>query len=265
MRSIWRRLLEVFGGNRLFLSYSHVDDKYVALMSQRLADHGINVWVDIHSLHEGATLDMSIADGLRRSIAVAVVLSAASRKSKWVLWEIQHAWQFQKPVFVVRTEDVELPIELDGLKNVVWCDLFGEEAAANRKLGRLCNQIKRLQNRRLLRLAVVACMIFSLFACGITQITIRTQQETTNGEVYVYSQALPLSIFVDGEAAAYLSASAPGQTLTFPEGVYKFEARRNGELWDEERIPVDPGRGARLWFVGDGRHRMPASIATTIR
>ncbi|MFT6099930.1 MAG: hypothetical protein ACJAYF_002480 [Arenicella sp.] len=73
---------------RIFLSYSHQDQKYADNISKHLTEAGHEVWQDKLNLKVGDNLIEKVSVGIKKAQAVIVIVSENSRKSKWVMHEI---------------------------------------------------------------------------------------------------------------------------------------------------------------------------------
>ncbi len=72
----------------IFVSYSHSDVDFVALMVAAIKENGHSVEVDEKFLHGGDLLTSAIKDKIRRSDFTVVLLSSQSVQSEWVSREI---------------------------------------------------------------------------------------------------------------------------------------------------------------------------------
>jgi len=73
---------------RIFLSYSHQDQKYADKISRHLTNAGHDIWQDKINLKVGDNLIEKVSIGIKKAQAVIVIVSENSRKSKWVMHEI---------------------------------------------------------------------------------------------------------------------------------------------------------------------------------
>jgi hypothetical protein len=80
-----RRL--VSPGRSVFLSYAHEDQLTAKVIERRLRAAGIPCWRDEGSLSGGAALPVEIANAIRNASHFCVLLSHASRSSRWVTHE----------------------------------------------------------------------------------------------------------------------------------------------------------------------------------
>jgi len=108
---------------KLFISYAHSDSRLAERIVAALADRGVTTWRP-DELSAGDSVTGSIGDAIRRSDAVAVLLSREAAKSPWVNREIAFALaddsgEGPKRVIPVLLEpDVELPPFLRDLRYI---------------------------------------------------------------------------------------------------------------------------------------------------
>jgi uncharacterized protein YjbI with pentapeptide repeats len=92
----------------LFISYSHVDSRFVDQIEERLNDMGIRFWRDVHQATAGR-LEKQINKAIRSNPTVLVILSENSLNSYWVEHEVRTALDLEKEL----DRDVLCPIALD--------------------------------------------------------------------------------------------------------------------------------------------------------
>jgi hypothetical protein len=90
----------------LFLSYASEDRGFVERLATDLGARGLAVWWDQPEVLGGDSIVASIEQGLTRSRRFAVVLSPASRQSRWVTSETEAAIALENE----RQESLVLPI-----------------------------------------------------------------------------------------------------------------------------------------------------------
>lgn len=73
---------------RVFLSYSHQDQKYADLLSKHLSDAGHDVWQDKLNLKAGDNLIEKVNRGIKEAQTLIVIVSENSLRSKWVMHEV---------------------------------------------------------------------------------------------------------------------------------------------------------------------------------
>lgn len=72
---------------RVFLSYSHQDQKYADLLNKHLSDSGHEVWQDKINLKVGDNLIEKVNSSIKEAQALIVIVSKNSLRSKWVMHE----------------------------------------------------------------------------------------------------------------------------------------------------------------------------------
>lgn len=72
---------------RIFLSYSHQDQKYADLITERLSGAGHEIWQDKLNLKPGDNLIEKVNLGIKEAETLVVIVSESSLKSKWVMHE----------------------------------------------------------------------------------------------------------------------------------------------------------------------------------
>ena len=73
---------------RVFISYSSQDSAFVQRLTQDLERADIGIWIDRRQLAVGDSIVEGVARGLAESSDLVVVLSQASRESRWVQTEL---------------------------------------------------------------------------------------------------------------------------------------------------------------------------------
>jgi uncharacterized protein YjbI with pentapeptide repeats len=92
----------------LFISYSHLDRRFVDAICVLLDANGVRYWRDNHNLKAGR-LEVQIARGINLNPTVLIVLSEHSCASDWVEWEVSEARELERKL----GRDVLCPIALD--------------------------------------------------------------------------------------------------------------------------------------------------------
>ena len=93
---------------RVFLSYTQADQAFAKALSQELTRRGLDVWSDEQKILPGDNWGASIAEALRRSKAMVVLISPDSMRSKFVRSEIQYALGdlgYEQRIFPVMVEE----------------------------------------------------------------------------------------------------------------------------------------------------------------
>ena len=73
---------------RIFLSYSHQDQKYADLLFKHLSEAGHEVWQDKLNLKAGDNLIEKVNLGIKKAQTIIVIISKNSLQSKWVMHEV---------------------------------------------------------------------------------------------------------------------------------------------------------------------------------
>jgi hypothetical protein len=76
---------------KVFVCYSSADKRFVDHLALQLRSHGVEVWYDDWEIKVGDSIVEKVFDGLSKSDALIVVLSAESVKSRWVTEELNTA------------------------------------------------------------------------------------------------------------------------------------------------------------------------------
>lgn len=99
---------------RLFISHNSKDKNFVRRLVQDLESRKLNVWFDERELKPGDSIVGGISEGLKDTDYLAIVLSKASIKSRWVNAELNAALMDQLSgkgtvVLPIMIEDCEVP------------------------------------------------------------------------------------------------------------------------------------------------------------
>lgn len=84
----------------LFLSYAHADVEFAVLLREHFALHGLVLWMDT-DIPAGDRWDFAIRQKIETCAAVVVLMSPASRDSKWVAEELELARWLKKPILPI--------------------------------------------------------------------------------------------------------------------------------------------------------------------
>ncbi len=96
----------------VFISYSHHDRKFVERLAKRLKKLEFDVWWDQWEIKVGDSIIQKVADGIKNSAFLVVVLSRNSVKSSWVQKELNTALGQQ----LAEKSITVLPILIDKFK-----------------------------------------------------------------------------------------------------------------------------------------------------
>lgn len=101
--------------NKIFLSYSFQDKAWVSEFVQVLNAKGVNAWFDMADIKLGESIHDVIADALRESTVMILILSEQSVKSPWIFFELGAAVADNKKIIPVLIDDTrfeEIPMPL---------------------------------------------------------------------------------------------------------------------------------------------------------
>lgn len=102
---------------KIFLSHSSKDKDFVRKLANDLQNNGVPIWFDEWELKVGDSLNSKIADGIKESGWLGIVISSNSINSKWVEKELNAGLATElekKQVFVlpIVIDNCEIPIFL---------------------------------------------------------------------------------------------------------------------------------------------------------
>lgn len=102
---------------KVFISHSNRDKKFVNMLSSRLTEDGIHVWIDEKQLAIGDNIAEKINDAISKTDYFIVVLSKNSTKSNWVSFELsatrlKEISQDKNIILPILIEDCEIPFSL---------------------------------------------------------------------------------------------------------------------------------------------------------
>jgi hypothetical protein len=101
--------------HKIFLSYSFQDSDWVSQFVSVLQENGINAWFDMASIKFGDSIHDAIAEALRESNIMVLILSKRSLKSPWIFFELGAAVADKKriiPIVIDDTRFEEIPMSL---------------------------------------------------------------------------------------------------------------------------------------------------------
>lgn len=119
----------------VFISYHSGDAEWVGRLKSALVRTGLKVWLDSEQIRPGDVYVKALEQGIESSRSVALVVSAASLRSKWVGEEYcralanAHALERQTRIIPVLIEDVPLP---GFLANREYADFRSDDGFDNR-------------------------------------------------------------------------------------------------------------------------------------
>ena len=97
----------------VFISYSSEDRDVASRISKSLKSQGLSVFLDMDSLVAGVDYSQRITDAVSKADAVLVLLSANSKRARWVEHELESALEQEKIV-------VPILLDSDAKNNWVW-------------------------------------------------------------------------------------------------------------------------------------------------
>jgi hypothetical protein len=105
----------------VFLSHSSHDNEFVRKLAEDLKSQGIQVWFDEWEIKVGDSLNNKIAEGIKSSGWLVIILSQNSVKSAWVRKELNAALEAElkrEQVFILPAiiDDCEIPLFLQDKK-----------------------------------------------------------------------------------------------------------------------------------------------------
>lgn len=102
---------------KVFISYSHRDKKFVNLLTNRLREHNIDVWLDSKEISIGSNIAERIKNGISNVDFFILILSKNSADSKWVNYELSatilnEISRQETIILPVLIEDCQIPFSL---------------------------------------------------------------------------------------------------------------------------------------------------------
>jgi len=108
-----------------FISYSHIDKKFVNSIIKYLTENGIEYFIDEKDIEWGEDVTEEVCKAIAKTTHLIVVISPASLKSNWVAYEVGMAEGKGIKVLPFLTHpSLELPIYLRKLKYITSIDSF---------------------------------------------------------------------------------------------------------------------------------------------
>ncbi|WP_018343898.1 TIR domain-containing protein [Cytophaga aurantiaca] len=104
---------------KVFISYSHEDKKFVEWLKNNLKDLGLDIWFDQQEINLGDSIKNKITTGIQSSSTFIVVLSNSSKNSSWVKYELNSALLLNAinkgvKIIPIKIDDSEVPSDLAG-------------------------------------------------------------------------------------------------------------------------------------------------------
>ncbi len=111
----------------IFISYANPEDmKFALAISSALESRGIDCWMAPRDVSPGTKYSVALVDAIPSCRAFLLLLSRASNASKFVHSEVERAFHHEKPMLILRLEDVQPCKELEFFVSLPqWLDAFG--------------------------------------------------------------------------------------------------------------------------------------------
>lgn len=91
----------------VFISYAHSDFEFAENLKNRIEKAGFEVWMDEDKLRAGEDWRVEIDEAIKNCLALILILSPASLKSQYVIYEWSFAWGSDKKVIPVLYQSIE--------------------------------------------------------------------------------------------------------------------------------------------------------------
>ena len=128
----------------LFISYCSEDCAWAERVCETLEFAGITCWIAPRNVPPGEAWPAAIAQAIRTSSGLVLLLSRHTKHSRQIPRELELADRAGLPIFTFRLEQVEPPDTLEYfLTNLQWIDGFGSKFSAG-----LSNLAEALHGRR---------------------------------------------------------------------------------------------------------------------
>jgi len=137
----------------VFISYAHEDSKWADRICDALAKHGLKCWRDVDCLRLGESFDERIADAIRDSQVILLLLSKVTPAKAYVAHEITTAQAFKRciaPVFLELIPFSELKAPFD-LRSIRTHHRTWPADAGDKEVTRICDDLKGLTRWRRMR------------------------------------------------------------------------------------------------------------------
>ena len=93
---------------KVFLSYSDRDRDWAREFASELRERGVSAWFDASELGPGEPWKERIADALRESRVLVLIVSPGALRSRWMLFELGAAVADNKQIIPVLVGDISL-------------------------------------------------------------------------------------------------------------------------------------------------------------
>jgi hypothetical protein len=110
----------------LFISYCSEDSTWADRVCEALERLGVTCWIAPRNVPPGEPWPAAIAEAIRTSSGLVLLLSAHTERSRQICREVELADRAALPIITFRLEEVEPPRTLEYfLTNLQWIDGFG--------------------------------------------------------------------------------------------------------------------------------------------
>jgi TIR domain-containing protein len=92
----------------VFVSHAAKDKPWASELASALREAGVNIWFDEFDLMPGEPWQEKIAEALRASRTIVMVLSAQTAESPWTFFELGAAVADHKRIIPVAREEIDL-------------------------------------------------------------------------------------------------------------------------------------------------------------
>lgn len=216
--------------DRLFISHASEDAAVAEKIVAYLEARGVPCWISSRDIPPQSIYADAIAEGMQECGVCAVVLSAASNRSKAVKRELELASHYDKPFIPIRVDSTEPGHGFDYyLRNTQWVD-YGRhgESALDRIIGRSAasptapprtvptaqaSAPEQKDGRRSVLITSAAVVAIALALWALAQVQPAAPPATEIAEISP-AETMPAPITANDSAAA----AAPVDTHSAPTG-----------------------------------------------
>src|SRR5437016_5142262 len=104
----------------VFVSHSKSDKRITKAVCESLAAEGISTLVSFRDIRPGSSWDESVETALKDAIAIIVIVSPASVRSRYVRDEVEEGIRRHKTVIPVIIQPADIPLRWRTLQHVKW-------------------------------------------------------------------------------------------------------------------------------------------------
>lgn len=113
---------------QVFLSYARANIEFAKLISDKLEEEYLSVWIDQDDLHLGDNWKEAIDEGIKSSFLILVLLSPASYKSTYVTYEWAFAMGLDKKIIPLLLEPGGIHPKLNDLQRREGLDFSNQNS-----------------------------------------------------------------------------------------------------------------------------------------